>query len=206
MRGNDRCKNVGAAAWRAPMDARQASPRGAASTNRYSCAVCLEAHAIEPVVTACGHLYCWQCLYRWLDAGHNRCPVCSARVDRNEVTPLYASDERDGELEKLRGRPASPVPRPRSRTPSPARRPGGYDSPGRGSPRRGTGSPTARDAPPLPFSTAARAEEDAFPSLFGLQFHRILWRSRGERDATDRWLALWKAVVLGGIVAMLLCC
>ena len=96
------------------------------------------------------------------------------------------------------------MPRPRSRTPSPARRPGGYDSPGRGSPRRGTGSPTARDAPPLPFSTAARAEEDAFPSLFGLQFHRILWRSRGERDATDRWLALWKAVVLGGIVAMLL--
>ncbi|KAH8055129.1 cAMP binding protein [Aureococcus anophagefferens] len=92
------------------MDARQASPRGAASTNRYSCAVCLEAHAIEPVVTACGHLYCWQCLYRWLDAGHNRCPVCSARVDRNEVTPLYASDERDGELEKLRGRPP-PAPR-----------------------------------------------------------------------------------------------
>ena len=173
--------------------------------NRYSCAVCLEADAVEPVVTACGHLYCWQCLYRWLDAGHNRCPVCSARVDRNEVTPLYASDERDSEL--LRGRPASPVPRPRSRTPSPARsRAGGYDSPsGRSSPRRaGTGSPTQRAElmPPLPFSTPARSDE-AFPSLFGLQFHRILWQSRGEFDAMDRRLVLWKGAVLVAVLAML---
>mmetsp|Transcript_34685 Transcript_34685/g.59609 ORF Transcript_34685/g.59609 Transcript_34685/m.59609 type:complete len:308 (+) Transcript_34685:113-1036(+) len=32
----------------------------------YSCNVCLEV-AVEPVVTQCGHLFCWPCLYRWLN-------------------------------------------------------------------------------------------------------------------------------------------
>ena len=82
--------------------------------SRYACAICMENEAIEAVVTACGHLYCWSCLYRWLDAGHSRCPVCSARVNKSDVTPLYASE--------LRGRPPSPVPLPRSRTPSPVAR------------------------------------------------------------------------------------
>ena len=82
--------------------------------SRYACAICMENEAIEAVVTACGHLYCWSCLYRWLDEGHSRCPVCSARVNKSDVTPLYASE--------LRGRPPSPVPRPRSRTPSPVAR------------------------------------------------------------------------------------
>ena len=29
----------------------------------YECNICLEL-AKEPVVTLCGHLYCWSCLYR----------------------------------------------------------------------------------------------------------------------------------------------
>ncbi|KAJ8608627.1 hypothetical protein CTAYLR_008723 [Chrysophaeum taylorii] len=57
-------------------------------SEEYACAVCLESDIDDPVVTACGHLYCWTCLDRWLE-GHTRCPVCSANVDREEVTPLY---------------------------------------------------------------------------------------------------------------------
>lgn len=36
--------------------------------SRFSCNICFEA-VQEPVVTQCGHLYCWPCLYRWLEPG-----------------------------------------------------------------------------------------------------------------------------------------
>ncbi len=41
---------------------------GASRDSRFSCNICLE-HVQEPVVTQCGHLYCWPCLYRWLEPG-----------------------------------------------------------------------------------------------------------------------------------------
>lgn len=31
----------------------------------YSCNICLEISK-EPVVTLCGHLFCWPCLFRWV--------------------------------------------------------------------------------------------------------------------------------------------
>lgn len=56
----------------------------------FSCNICYEL-ASEPVVTLCGHLYCWPCLYRWLQVqNHCRtCPVCKAGVDRDKVIPVY---------------------------------------------------------------------------------------------------------------------
>jgi len=36
---------------------------------RFVCAICLETVSNEPVVTRCGHLYCWPCLYQWLQPG-----------------------------------------------------------------------------------------------------------------------------------------
>lgn len=59
------------------------------SSSYYSCSVCLETDMDDPVVTACGHLYCWTCLFKWLDSGQSRCPICSTNVERTEVTPLY---------------------------------------------------------------------------------------------------------------------
>lgn len=35
---------------------------------RFSCNICFDS-VVEPVVTQCGHLYCWPCLYRWLEPG-----------------------------------------------------------------------------------------------------------------------------------------
>ena len=32
--------------------------------SRFSCNICFE-DVNEPVVTRCGHLYCWPCLFRW---------------------------------------------------------------------------------------------------------------------------------------------
>ena len=63
----------------------------------FDCNICLEC-AAEPVVTLCGHLYCWPCIYEWLrldaDAGagssaRRRCPVCKAAVSPDALVPLY---------------------------------------------------------------------------------------------------------------------
>ena len=34
----------------------------------FDCNICLDG-VTQPVVTRCGHLYCWPCLYRWLEPG-----------------------------------------------------------------------------------------------------------------------------------------
>jgi E3 ubiquitin-protein ligase RNF5 len=56
----------------------------------FSCNICYEL-ASEPVVTVCGHLYCWPCIYRWLQVQSQcrTCPVCKAGVERDKVIPIY---------------------------------------------------------------------------------------------------------------------
>ena len=81
---------------------------------RFSCSICTDA-VMEPVVTQCGHLYCWPCLYRWLepgmtpaernglmgltsvvlnapaaaDASKRVCPVCRAPCSVKRIIPIY---------------------------------------------------------------------------------------------------------------------
>ncbi|KAK6117520.1 hypothetical protein DH2020_048740 [Rehmannia glutinosa] len=45
----------------------------------------------RPVVTCCGHLFCWPCLYRWLHhhSDAKECPVCKGEVTMKNVTPIY---------------------------------------------------------------------------------------------------------------------
>jgi hypothetical protein len=80
--------------------------------SRFSCNICFDAVA-EPVVTRCGHLYCWPCLFRWLEPGmlpeerqslgmsyvynnNNRdvinrreCPVCKSECSLSSLVPVY---------------------------------------------------------------------------------------------------------------------
>lgn len=51
--------------------------------------------ASDPVVTLCGHLYCWPCLFRWMHVqSHARtCPVCKASLDLTRVVPIYGHGE-----------------------------------------------------------------------------------------------------------------
>ncbi|KAK8517596.1 hypothetical protein V6N13_127760 [Hibiscus sabdariffa] len=56
----------------------------------FECNICFEL-AQDPIVTLCGHLFCWPCLYRWLHH-HSRCqecPVCKALVQEEKLVPLY---------------------------------------------------------------------------------------------------------------------
>ena len=56
----------------------------------FECNICLEM-ALEPVVTSCGHLFCWPCLYQWLHvhSEHKECPVCKGEVTESNITPIY---------------------------------------------------------------------------------------------------------------------
>lgn len=62
----------------------------------FDCSICLD-FARDPVVTLCGHLYCWPCIYKWFNSQSvapapnelPRCPVCKAEISEKTVIPLY---------------------------------------------------------------------------------------------------------------------
>ncbi|KAK4272600.1 hypothetical protein QN277_021132 [Acacia crassicarpa] len=56
----------------------------------FDCNICLDL-AKDPVVTCCGHLFCWPCLYRWLHMHSDvkECPVCKGDVSYKTITPIY---------------------------------------------------------------------------------------------------------------------
>ena len=66
------------------------SYQSADSESAFICNICLEITTKDPVVTQCGHLYCWPCLYRWLNTQNTPCcPVCKAGISRENVIPLF---------------------------------------------------------------------------------------------------------------------
>lgn len=57
----------------------------------FDCSICLDS-AVDPVVTLCGHLYCWPCIYKWLQVDTTfpqPCPVCKSPLSVNTLVPLY---------------------------------------------------------------------------------------------------------------------
>ncbi|KAI5660999.1 hypothetical protein M9H77_20322 [Catharanthus roseus] len=59
-------------------------------TGDFECNICFEL-AQDPIVTLCGHLYCWPCLYQWLQVQSycSECPVCKAVVQEEKLVPIY---------------------------------------------------------------------------------------------------------------------
>jgi hypothetical protein len=103
----------------------ETAPQAASATSDHSfiCNICLVSPD-QPVVTVCGHLYCWGCLYKWLGMHREQpqCPVCKAGIDlvggepsKAKVIPLYVngrtSDPRDSTPpEEIPQRPAGERP------------------------------------------------------------------------------------------------
>lgn len=93
----------------------------------FECNICLDS-VQDPVVTLCGHLYCWPCIYRWLhfqntpldshDKKQQQCPVCKADVSKDSLIPLYGrgltAKNSNGKAPKRPLGPASIVDEPRS--------------------------------------------------------------------------------------------
>ncbi|GJN17546.1 hypothetical protein PR202_gb04637 [Eleusine coracana subsp. coracana] len=63
---------------------------GGKDAGSFECNICLDL-AQDPVVTLCGHLFCWPCLYEWfhVHAHSLECPVCKAVVEEEKLVPLY---------------------------------------------------------------------------------------------------------------------
>ncbi|KAL0537134.1 hypothetical protein IC582_026104 [Cucumis melo] len=68
------------------------------ASHGFDCNICLDS-VQDPVVTLCGHLFCWPCIYKWLHSKklsaqqcqqvECRCPVCKAKVSRATLIPIY---------------------------------------------------------------------------------------------------------------------
>ncbi|KAL8162286.1 hypothetical protein V2J09_013775 [Rumex salicifolius] len=67
----------------------------------FDCNICLDL-AKDPVVTSCGHLFCWPCLYRWLHihSDAKECPVCKGEVTVKNVTPIFGRGNGTRELDE----------------------------------------------------------------------------------------------------------
>ncbi|KAJ1263303.1 hypothetical protein BS78_09G173300 [Paspalum vaginatum] len=74
---------------------------GGKSAAMFECNICFEM-ADEPVVTSCGHLFCWPCLYQWLHvhSSHKECPVCKGEVTEGNITPIYGRGNSGSDAEK----------------------------------------------------------------------------------------------------------
>lgn len=84
----------------------------------FDCNICLD-FASEPIVTLCGHLYCWPCIYKWLHVQSDslapdeppQCPVCKADISHTTMIPLYGRGQSSSDAEvDAKGLPIPPRP------------------------------------------------------------------------------------------------
>ncbi|KAJ8648398.1 hypothetical protein MRB53_001421 [Persea americana] len=69
----------------------------------FDCNICFDV-AGDPVVTYCGHLFCWSCLYLWLHVHSDAsdCPVCEEEVEETSLIPVYCREgSREAEKKRL---------------------------------------------------------------------------------------------------------
>ncbi|GLU19924.1 hypothetical protein SLE2022_361450 [Rubroshorea leprosula] len=74
----------------ASMPSQSCSGNSANDAGDFECNICFDL-AQDPIVTLCGHLFCWPCLYRWLHhhSHSQECPVCKALIQEEKLVPLY---------------------------------------------------------------------------------------------------------------------
>ncbi|XP_042484237.1 uncharacterized protein LOC122064578 [Macadamia integrifolia] len=82
----------------------------------FECNICLDV-ARNPVLTCCGHLFCWPCLYQWLHihSDTKECPVCKGEVTDMNITPIYSRGNDTQESEKEDESGVKVPPRPHAR-------------------------------------------------------------------------------------------
>ncbi|KAK7314315.1 hypothetical protein VNO77_39531 [Canavalia gladiata] len=60
--------------------------------NFFDCNICLDM-ARDPVLTCCGHLFCWPCFYllAYVYSNVKECPVCKGEVTETGIIPIYGN-------------------------------------------------------------------------------------------------------------------
>lgn len=132
-------------------------PQENETEGRFECNICLDT-AAEPVITMCGHLFCWPCIYEWIKFNEERpCPVCKSAVTQDKLIPLY------GRGNKNQTDPRTKIPdRPQGQRTEPSRR------------GQGPFHPHFFQFPDQSHQFDGFAFSGGFgffPSLFGLQFN-----------------------------------
>ncbi|PFH35965.1 zinc finger, C3HC4 type (RING finger) domain-containing protein [Besnoitia besnoiti] len=97
------------------------SSRDRGGDTRFECNICFD-EATDPVVTRCGHLFCWRCLHAWLQRGANECPVCKGHTTTSNVIPIYGrgAEKHPRDAPDKGDAAAGPTPeRPRAERPEP---------------------------------------------------------------------------------------
>lgn len=98
------------------------------SESKWICKICL-GDLKQPVVTQCGHLFCWKCMFRWWQQ-EKSCPVCKGGIPTTKpphLTPIYGHDgdtkTEDDNKDESKDNPEDIPDRPRGqRDPEPPRR------------------------------------------------------------------------------------
>ncbi|XP_076956756.1 uncharacterized protein LOC143632045 [Bidens hawaiensis] len=80
----------------------------------FDCNICLEM-ARDPILTCCGHLFCWCCFYllSYVDSSAKECPVCKGEVTDSSITPIYGNGKNQPVLKLESGLKIPPRPRAR---------------------------------------------------------------------------------------------
>jgi E3 ubiquitin-protein ligase RNF5 len=160
----------------------------------FVCNVCLEpVKDRDPVVTQCGHLYCWPCLYRWLNTHHSTCPMCKAGVTQDNVIPIF-----------IRGSVEDP--RTKSSQEHIPNRPLGRRPEAISNQQAGSHVPLNIGIGGVTFS----AGFGFFPSLFGLQFQSfappaVTTTANGVQTSEDAQQAYLSRVLLFLGIVVILC-
>lgn len=62
-----------------------------ADEDKWKCPICLEGLQ-QPVVTRCGHVFCWPCIHEWLRRSQT-CPVCHGQLEERHLIPIYGQGD-----------------------------------------------------------------------------------------------------------------
>lgn len=70
------------------------------SESFYDCNICLDV-ARDPVLTCCGHLFCWPCFYQlsYVYSKAKECPVCKGEVTESGIIPIYGKGSVGGDCQ-----------------------------------------------------------------------------------------------------------
>lgn len=77
---------------------------GAGGGEFFDCNICLDM-ARDPVLTCCGHLFCWSCFCQLPYAYRNvkECPACNGEVTDASIIPIYVNGN-SNDLQKLKSK------------------------------------------------------------------------------------------------------
>jgi hypothetical protein len=55
----------------------------------HQCGICLNERVHPAAPTACGHVFCWNCVQHWVSNVRAECPLCRAETRPQDIIPLY---------------------------------------------------------------------------------------------------------------------